>query len=174
MGIAFVVAAHGAAGTHDLELNRLEAASPVYGYQVMLVNTLHAAPEGIAIGAAMAVDVPFGVFLALAIGAHNVPEGAVLAAILTSRGLDWGRAAGVAVAANLSQILLAVTTFAVVVESPALLPWALGTAAGALVYLVLSDLLPESYRQAGRTSIALVTVLAMAVLVLLGRELPRP
>lgn len=169
LGMGFVAAAHALAGTQDLELNRLDAVSPIYGYQVLLVNALHAAPEGIAIGGAMAVGLPFGILMALGIAVHNVPEGAVLSAILTSRGLRAGRAAGLAVAANLNQVLLAVATFALVAAAPALLPWALGFAAGALVYLVMSDLLPECYHQAGRTSIALVTVVAMAILVLLGR-----
>ena len=78
-----------------------------------------------------------------------------------------GHAALLAIATNLNQVLLAVLTFAVVGALPALLPWALGFAVGALVYLVLVELLPESYRQAGHTSIALVTSLTMGVLVLL-------
>ncbi|MGH7698973.1 MAG: ZIP family metal transporter [Gemmatimonadales bacterium] len=144
----------------------------MYGYQVLLVNALHAAAEGAAIGGAMAVGLPFGIFLALGIAVHNVPEGAVLSAILTSRGLPAGRAEGVAVTADLGQVLLAVVTVALVGAAPALLPWVLGFAAGALIYLVMSDLLPECYREAGRTSIALVTVVAMAILVLLGRWAP--
>jgi zinc transporter ZupT len=56
-----------------------------------------------------------------------------------------------------------VSAFAVLEAAPALLPAALGFAAGALIYLVTVDLLPESYRQAGATSIALVALLAMGV-----------
>jgi len=55
----------------------------------------------------------------------------------------------------------------VVAAAPAVLPWAVGFAVGALIYLVLAELLPESYRQAGRTSIALATILAMGIVVLL-------
>ena len=51
---------------------------------------------------------------------------------------------------------------------PLLLPWALGFAMGALVYLVMVEPLPESYRQAGNTSIALVTSVAMGIVVLLN------
>jgi len=63
---------------------------------------------------------------------------------------------------------MAVATFAVVAAAPAVLPWALGFAVGALIYLVMVELLPESYRQAGATTIGLVTVLAMGVVVLVG------
>ncbi len=72
------------------------------------------------------------------------------------------------VAANVPQILFAVLTFALVPAAPGLLPCALGFAAGTLVYLVMVDPLPESYRQAGQTSIALVTSVAIGVVVLLN------
>jgi zinc transporter ZupT len=144
------------------------------GTRLFLRSALHAAPEGAAIGAAMAVDLPFGMFLALAIAVHNVPEGAAIAAGLTGEGSSAARAAGTAAAAKVNQVLLAVGTWALVGGAPALLSWALGAAAGAFLYLIMSDLLPESYRQAGRTSIALVVAVAMAMLVLLARRVPLP
>jgi len=60
-----------------------------------------------------------------------------------------------------------VVTFVVATQLPVVLPWALGFAVGALTYLVLVELLPESYRQAGHTSIALVALVAMGIVVLL-------
>jgi zinc transporter ZupT len=139
---------------------------------VTLINALHSAPEGIAIGVAMLISLPFGVFMALAIGVHNIPEATILCAIHTSRGVRLAEAAGLSVAANALQALLAVFTFAVVGAAPALLPWALGFAVGALVYLVMVELLPESYGQAGHTTIALVTVVSMGIVVLLGGLAP--
>jgi zinc transporter ZupT len=167
IGIGFVRITHAATGTAELDLNRLDETPPEYGYQVILVNTLHAAHEGIAIGAAMAVSLPFGILMALALAAHNIAEAAVLGAILGRRGVALPSAAALAVATNVNQVLLAVVTFAVVSAAPALLPWAAGFAVGALIYLVMMELLPESYRQAGHTSIALVTVIAMGIVVLL-------
>ena len=168
MGIAFVYWTHAASRTTELELNRLEEMSADYGYKILLVNTLHSSAEGVAIGAAMAVSLPFGALVALAIAAHNVPEGTVLCAVLTSRGVRLSDAAGLAVVTNVTQVLLAVVTFAIVVAEPSVLPWALGVAAGALVFLVLFELLPECYRQAGPRSIALVTIVAMGIVVLLS------
>jgi zinc transporter ZupT len=121
----------------------------------------------VAIGVAMAIDLRFGIFLALAIAVHNVPESTALCSVLTARRVRLGVAAGLAVAADLGQVLLAVATFAIVEAVPSVLPWALGFATGALVNLVLMELLPESYREAGHTSIALVASLAMGIVVLL-------
>jgi zinc transporter ZupT len=167
LGIGFLFWTHGVAGTHDLDLNRLGETAPDYGYQITLVNTLHTAPEGIAIGVAMMLSPSLGGFTALAIAVHNVPEVAVLAAVLHSRGLTLARAVGAATATRVSQILFAVTTFAVATAAPAVLPWALGLAVGALLYLIMAELLPHCYRQAGHTSIALVALLAMGMVVLL-------
>jgi zinc transporter ZupT len=61
-----------------------------------------------------------------------------------------------------------VVTYSVLVALPALDPWILGFAVGSLLYLVLHELLPESYRQAGHTSIAVVTLVAMGMVVALG------
>jgi ZIP family zinc transporter len=167
LGVVFVNRTHSASGTADLDLNRLEETTPEYGYQVLLINILHSAAEGIAIGVAMAVSLPFGIFMALAIAVHNVPEAMVLCAILTARGVSLRDAAMLAVASNVSQILLAIVAFALVTAAPLLLPWALGFAVGALIYLVMAELLPECYRQAGRTSIAVVTIVAMGIVLLL-------
>lgn len=166
-GIALVFLSHRATGTAGLEINRMDDVRPEYGYQVILVNVLHAAHEGIAIGVAMAVSLPFGILMALALAVHNIPEATILSSIVTNRGLRLGNAALLAIATNLNQVLLAVVMFAVAVAAPAVLPWALGFAVGALIYLVMVELLPESYREAGHTSIALVTLVAMGMVVLL-------
>ncbi len=167
-GIIYVFLSHRAAGASELELNRLDGVEDTYGYTVLLVGTLHGAAEGLAIGVAMAVSVPFGLFMALAIGVHNVPEGAVLSAILSSRGRSLPAAAALAVMANIGQILLTVVAFAVINAAPAALPWISGFAVGALVYLVMAELLPEGYREAGHTSVALAAIVALGLIVILS------
>ncbi len=92
----------------------------------------------------------------------------ILGRVLTRQGAGVLQASGLAVAANINQVLLAVVTFAVTGAAPVLLPWVTGFSVGALLYLLLVELLPESYRQAGHTSIALVTLVAMGMVVLLA------
>jgi len=166
-GILFLHGSRAFSQTEGLALNQLDEATTEYSHEVMLVGSLHSAAEGVAIGAAMASDASFGLFVAVALALHNVPEGTLLAAVFRSRGVSLTRAAALAVVANFGQIAMAVATFAVVVAAPAVLPWALGFAAGALVYLVTVDLLPESYVNAGPTSIALTVILAMWAFALL-------
>lgn len=167
LGVLFIFATHRALGTDAGPLDSDRPDDPTYGYKIVLVNALHSASEGVAIGVAMAIDLRFGIFLALAIAVHNVPESTALCSVLTARRVRLGVAAGLAMAADLGQVLLAVAAFAIVSAVPAVLPWALGFATGALINLVLMELLPESYREAGHTSIALVASIAMGIVVLL-------
>lgn len=167
LGILFIAWTHVATGTEELELNRLDATNPDYGYRVALVQTLHAGSEGIAIGAAMAVDLPFGLFTAATMAVHNIPEVTVLAAVHRARGVHLPRSALIGVATNVPQVFVAVATYAVVSAAPGTLSWALGLATGMLANLVLLELLPESYRQAGHTSIAVVASAALAMVALL-------
>ena len=168
IGIGFVWYTHFAVGTDEMDLNSREERSEVYGYQVMLVNSLHSAWEGVAIGASFGVGLPFGSFVTVAMAVHNVPEATVLASILEARGARPGQAAALGVVTNVPQVLLAVVTFALVRAAPGFLPWTIGFAVGSLVYLVLSELMPQSYMQAGRRTMALVTIVAMGIVVLLA------
>ncbi len=168
VGIVFVWFTHFAAGTDEMDLNRLDESDELYGYRVMLTNALHSASEGVAIGAAMAVGAPFGVFMAGAMAVHNVPESTVLSAILRGRGMRAGVTSALAVMSDVPQVLLAVVTLAISEAAPSFIPWGIGFAVGSLIYLVLSEQMPECYRQAGRRTMALVTIVAMGIVVLLG------
>jgi ZIP family zinc transporter len=167
LGVVFIHLSHSAAGTGELDLNRLREADPSYGYRILLVHALHSGSEGLAIGAASASNLSLGVFVALATAVHNIPEAMVLGAVLKGQGLRLRDVAGLGVISNASLVLTAVATFAVLTAAPGYLPWVLGFAMGALLDLVLVELLPESYRQAGHTSIAVVSSATMVMVVLL-------
>ncbi len=134
---------------------------------VIRLGAIHAVPEGIAIGVAMAAGLPFGALMTTALAVHNIPEATVAIATMTRRGTSLTLATLLAVAANVNQVVFALAAFLLVSAVPVLLPWTLGFAFGALLYLVMVELLPDSYRDAGRTSIALVTIVAMGIVVLL-------
>lgn len=166
LGILFIHLTHIGAGTAELDLNQVDRMEPAYGYRVMLLTVLHSGWEGVAIGAAAVVDLSFGVFLALALAVHNVPEATVLAAVLRGQGVRPRAVAALTVAVNVPQVLLAVSVFGVVSAAPAALPWVVGFAVGALLDLVFVELLAQSYRQAGKISIAVVAAVSMGIVVL--------
>ena len=168
LGIGFVRATHALTGTAELDLEEIDRAGPEYGYKALFSDVVHSAHEGVAIGAAMAISLPLGISMAVTLGVHNVPEAVILTRVLLQRGASLPQATALAITSNVNQPLLAVATVAVLLAAPAVVPWVTGFAVGTLTYLVLVELLPESYRQAGHTSIAVVTALAMGVVVLLA------
>jgi zinc transporter ZupT len=147
------------------------SAPPPTDRGVIRGNALHSAAEGLAIGAAAAAASSLAGFLLLTFAIHNVSEGAVLGALLKARSWRDGPAALAAVFARSTQPLMAVVTLLVLGAAPGLLPWCLGAAFGALFYLIVAELLPQSYRYAGRTGIALVVSLAAGMVALMGRTL---
>ncbi len=167
LGIGFTYGTHLVSDTEDLDLNRLHETDPTYGSKVLLTSFLHSASEGIAIGVAMVLDLRFGIFMALAIAVHNIPEATILIAVMRGRGVRLLPAAALAVAIDGGQVLFAVVVFAVVSAAPGSTAMMSGFAVGTLIYLVLVELLPESYRQTGPTTIAVLTSVAMGVLILL-------
>ncbi|UCF67106.1 MAG: ZIP family metal transporter [Acidobacteriota bacterium] len=134
---------------------------------VMLQSALHAVPEGVAIGVAMAVRFELGLFVALALAVHNVAEGTALAAALRRRGLSLFQAAMMCILSELPQPMLAVAAFLITSESRARLALGLGVAAGALIHLVLTELLPICYRQSDRRAVALLVSGSTGLVVLL-------
>ena len=155
-----------------LDLSRPDREDPTAAPRLVVLHALHACTEGVAIGVAMAVDLSLGVFMAIAIAVHNVPEAALLSSATRRQGAGRIGSVGLVVLSNLGQPALAVATWFVVAMVPASLPWVLGFAVGALLNLVMTELLPASYREAGSTSIALVASVALGLVVLLGGILP--
>jgi zinc transporter ZupT len=166
-GVLFVWSSHAFGGTSELRLTLTDESSLDYGYKVLVVNGLHSASEGVAIGAAMFIELRLGVFLALAFAVHNVAEATTLSAVLIPRGVTLSRAAALGVMTNVSQVLLAVVSYAVLVAEPGLLPPILGFAVGAMIYLTVVELLPEAYLEAHQTAIAVTASVAMSVVALL-------
>lgn len=172
LGILFIHGLHTRLGTDELDQDQVDRGDPVYGYKMFVMGALHAGWEGLAIGAAAAVELRFGVFLALAMAVHNIPEATILCAVLRAQGVRLGTGAVLAVAVNVPQVLYAVAAYAVITAAPAALPWAVGFAAGALLDLCLVELVPQSYRQAGKVSIAVVSAVAMGMVVLVEGMVP--
>jgi zinc transporter ZupT len=137
------------------------------GYKVLLQYALHSAAEGLAIGIAMVLDLRLGIFLGIALAVHNVAEAMALTAILRQRGVSVSDAVGLCVVAKSTQPLLALAAFALAPVMTGLLPAALGFAAGCLVFLVLTELLPASYRRASKLPVGLLVSLAAGAVVLL-------
>ncbi len=110
---------------------------------------LHNFPEGLAIGAGFIGSSELGITLAILIGLHNIPEGMAVAAPLRAGGYSYQRVIKVTALAGAPMGVGALIGAAISSISPLVLGLSLGFAAGAMLYIVCDELIPDAYESAG-------------------------
>lgn len=129
------------------------------GMMLALGIALHNLPEGMAIGAGYAQAPLLGFGLCAVIACHDVPEGVALAVPLRAGGASALRVVIYAVLSGVPTALGAVIGYGIGQVSPALMAGNLGLAAGAMLYVVSGELLPQSYDfDKGRFSLFMMTL----------------
>jgi ZIP family zinc transporter len=121
---------------------------------LVLAITLHNIPEGLAVGVAfgaVAAGIPSAsltsaIALALGIGLQNFPEGMAVSMPLRGEGLSRWRAFLLGQASGIVEPIAGVLGALAVLLVRPLLPYALSFAAGAMIYVVIEELIPESQR----------------------------
>jgi ZIP family zinc transporter len=135
---------------------------------IFIAMFIHSIPEGVAIGVGYATgEVNFGFLLALAIAVHNVPEGVAVSLPLRARGVSLWVCAGYAIVTSLPQPLFAVPSFLLVSFFQPLLPAGLGFAGGAMIYLVIAELVPDALEGGSRSRTAWSFLVGLVVMLLL-------
>lgn len=157
-------AAHGHTTAHT--------ANAAQGARLMVLAILiHNVPEGLAVGAAYAGvgeagGSQAGASVALAIGLQNMPEGLIVAMALRTLGRSAGQAWGVAALTGLAEPLGAIVGLVVLGSVPAFYPLGLALAAGAMLFVVSHEIIPETHRN-GFETMATGTLLAGFIFMLL-------
>ena len=143
----------------------------------MLVTSIsiHNIPEGMAVGVAfgslaynLAGATPIAaVLLALGIGLQNFPEGTAVSVPLRREGLSrkkaffWGQFSG------LLEPIAGVIGALLVLKIQIMLPFLLAFAAGAMIYVVVQELIPESQTNEKKDLMALFTLIGFSVMMIL-------
>jgi len=112
---------------------------------IMAVMTTHSFAEGIGVGVSFGGREGFGELISSAIAIHNIPEGIAIALVMIPRGVSKTKTALWSIFSSLPQPLMAVPAFLFVLVFEPLLPIGLGLAAGAMVYMVFVELMPEAF-----------------------------
>ena len=134
---------------------------------LVLAITLHNIPEGLAVGVAFgaaaagieAATLNGAMALALGIGIQNFPEGLVVSMPLRREGLSKARSFWYGQLSAVVEPVAGVLGAAAVLLARPILPYALSFAAGAMIFVVVEELIPESQQQ-GNTDLATMGTLA--------------
>lgn len=149
-------------------------------FMLVLAVTLHNIPEGMAVGVVLAgmiegstaVTAASALALAVGIAIQNFPEGAVVSAPLVSSGLSRRRAFLYGAASGVVEPIGAIATILLTAFVTPILPYILSFAAGAMIYVVVEELIPESqsgtHSNIGTIGAALGFALMMLLDVALG------
>jgi zinc transporter, ZIP family len=131
---------------------------PQSGYRravlLMVAITIHNFPEGLAVGVAFGSgNAGAALALAFGIGLQNIPEGLAIALPLRREGMSRFRAFWYGQLSATVEPIAGVIGCGLVLIAAPVLPYAMAFAAGAMLYVVVEELLPETTRQ-GNTDVA--------------------
>jgi ZIP family zinc transporter len=139
----------------------------------ILAITLHNMPEGLAVGVGFGSgDLSTAIPLMLAIGIQNIPEGFAVSVAAVNAGLDRRfYAAFAGVRSGAVEIPLAVIGAYAVQAVTALLPYAMGFAAGAMLFVISDEIVPETHTKGHERVATLGTILGAIVMLYLDVSL---
>lgn len=114
------------------------------GFLILFGIAIHNLPEGLAIGAGFESSPEAGIYIAMAIGLHNIPEGLAIAGPLKTGGMGFVKLFLFTLAAGLMTPLGTLIGQLFFNVSPVFVGGSLAFAAGAMVYIVNDELVPQS------------------------------
>lgn len=138
----------------------------------VLAITLHNLPEGMAIGVSFANgDMKVGVPLTTAIAIQDIPEGLAVGLALKVTGISTLRAALIAIGSGVMEPLGSVVGLGISTSFALGYPVALGLAAGAMIFVVSHEVIPETHRNGHETPATLGLMLGFGVMMFLDTAL---
>lgn len=130
--------------------------------------TIHNFPEGLAVGVGFGADgLSGGMPLAVGIGLQNAPEGLAVAVALLGEGYGRARSVLIATLTGLVEPLGGLLGAGVVTVSQPLLPWGLAFAAGAMLYVISHEIIPETHRSGNQNKATAGLAIGLTVMLFL-------
>ncbi|MDQ2909613.1 MAG: ZIP family metal transporter [Actinomycetota bacterium] len=168
VGVIFIAATRRLLERRDHPLpGRLPAADAMKSVLIVVVMTLHSFSEGVGVGVSYGGGTKLGIFITIAIAIHNIPEGLAISLVLIPRGSRVLAAAGWSIFTSLPQPLVAAPAYLFVESFRSILAAGLGFAAGAMIWLVFAELLPDARAELESRRLALGLGGSFAVMSLL-------
>lgn len=135
---------------------------------IIMHNIPEGASIGIAFGAAINGDyLDAAISLAIGIGIQNVPEGAAISIPLRANGWSKNKSFILGILSGIVEPIAAIIGFIFVTKLNCVLPYFLAFAAGTMIYVIISDLLPEIYDQDNHDKVGLTTIAGFILMIIL-------
>jgi len=166
LGVIFILGAQRIIGDREVEFGGFGGVNARRMMLVIVVMTVHSFSEGVAVGVAFGGGMALATVITVAIAVHNIPEGLAISAVLRARGVSVLPCALWSIFSSLPQPLMAVPAYLFVESVRPAMPYGLGFAAGAMLFMVLVELLPEAYGMARRPSVGILASLSIIAMVL--------
>lgn len=165
LGLFGIVLGHRlVSGGHQHDIADLKGLDAKKALLIIGVMTAHSFAEGVAVGVSFAGEGALAGFISTAIAVHNIPEGLAIALVLVPRGTPVWKAALWAIFSSLPQPLMAVPAYLFVETFQPFLPVGFGLAAGAMIWLVFSELLPEANEHEDSNTVAIAVTLSFTAM----------
>ena len=148
----------------EVDIGELDGVDARKALLILAIMTAHSFAEGIGVGVSFGDSEKLGFFITAAIAVHNIPEGLAIALVMIPRGSKIWKTAGWSIFSSLPQPLMAVPAFLFVLTFEPWLPVGLGLAAGAMIWMVFAELLPDALENASGSAVGISVTLAFAAL----------
>ncbi len=154
----------------DFDMLALRKTGGAKSLMIVAAMTVHSLPEGVAIGVAFgSQEEGLGIAVVSALAVHNIPEAIAITLALRAQGVSTWSCMGWAMLTSLPQPLAAPLAAWLIWLFEPLLPFGMGFAAGAMMFLVVDDLLPDALESTGRTRTAAAFMAGVVAMIILGR-----
>ncbi|HYG60744.1 MAG TPA: ZIP family metal transporter [Symbiobacteriaceae bacterium] len=138
----------------------------------IIAITIHNFPEGLAVGVATGSgDVAAGLSVAIGIGLQNIPEGLAVAVALVGQGYKPWRVFLISLATGLVEPLGGIVGAGTVALSASILPYALAFAAGAMLFVIMDEIIPETHERGNERIATYMMLVGFVVMMALDTAL---
>ena len=156
------------------EVNKKEKNSLKRSIMLIVSITLHNIPEGLAIGVAFGslshateTNLMAAVMLAVGIGIQNFPEGCAVILPLRRENFSRGKSFLLGALSGIVEPIAGVVGCVLVMYVTNIMPFLLSAAAGAMIYVVISELIPESQKNKKKNVMSICTIIGFMIMMML-------
>lgn len=172
LGAVFVFITDKVFCSHDVHLGEIGRGKTKKGFLLFVAMFVHSIPEGVAIGVGFATgNFSFGLVMAVAIAVHNIPEGIAISLPLKKEGVSTFKCALISILSSVPQPIMAPPSALLTWMFEPLLPFGLGFAGGAMIYIVVAELIPDALEDGGKALTSWGVMIGLLAMLLINNLL---